>query len=61
MPVISKKNALELQKIIKEATGRSITLGEAYALWSHVLKLVSFFWDIEDKKKYKNKQRNLFN
>ncbi len=60
MPVISKKNALELQKIVKETTGRNITLGEAFALWTHILKLISFFWDVDEKIKYKANQKKLF-
>ena len=49
MPVISKKNALELQRIVKEATGRDISLGEAYGLWTHVLKLLKFLWAVDDR------------
>ena len=51
MSVISKKNALELQRIVKDATGRDITIGDAYGLWSYVLKLLALAWKIEDRGK----------
>jgi hypothetical protein len=49
MPVISKKNALELQRVVKEATGRDISIGEAFGLWTHILKLLKFLWAVDDR------------
>lgn len=62
MSLISKKNALELQRIIKEATGREIALGEAFAIWGYLLKLLKLLWNVEDKKRAlsDSQQANLF-
>lgn len=52
--VISKKNALDLQKIIKEVTGRKITLSEAFGLLGHLCGLLILLWSIGDRVDTKN-------
>ena len=49
MPVLSKQSAYELRRIIKESTGRNISLGEAYAIWHYLLKLLGVLWQIEKR------------
>lgn len=56
--VITKKHALELQKIVKETTGKKIPIGDAYALWNYIVKFITFFW--KNRKKDNNKQKKLF-
>jgi hypothetical protein len=51
MTIISKHSALELKRIIKESTGRTISLGEAYAIWHYLIKLLQLFWNIERRQK----------
>ncbi len=43
MPVISKKNALELQRIVKEVTSRDLTLPESFALLNYLGKIIEIF------------------
>jgi hypothetical protein len=51
MAILSKQSAIELRRIIKEATGRNISLGEAYAIWHYLLKLLQLLWKIEKRQK----------
>ncbi len=51
MAILSKQSAIELRRIIKEATGRNISLGEAYAIWHYLLKLLQLLWRIEKRQK----------
>jgi hypothetical protein len=57
--VITNKQALELQKIVKETTGRKISITDAYALWNYIIKFITFFWKIRNKTN--KKQKKLFN
>lgn len=50
MAILSKQSATELRRIIKEATGRNISLGEAYAIWHYLIKLLQLLWRIENRK-----------
>lgn len=59
---VTKRNALELQRIVKEVTGREISIGEAYAIWGYILKLLKLLWKVEERKKNPPAdQKNLFN
>jgi|GEM_PF-3449711 len=62
MAILSKQSATELRRIIKEATGRNISLGEAYAIWHYLLKLLQLLWQIEKRQKPPppSSQLNLF-
>ena len=62
MAILSKQSATELRRIIKEATGRNISLGEAYAIWHYLLKLLQLLWQIEKRQKPlpPSNQLNLF-
>jgi len=51
MAILSKQSAEELRRIIKDATGRNISLGEAYAIWHYLLKLLQLLWNIEKRQK----------
>ncbi len=51
MAILSKQSATELRRIIKEATGRNISVGEAYAIWHYLLKLLQLLWRIEKRQK----------
>jgi hypothetical protein len=51
MAILSKQSATELRRIIKEATGRNISLGEAYAIWHYLLKLLQLLWNVERRQK----------
>jgi hypothetical protein len=55
--VITKKQALELQKIVKEVTGKKIPISDAYALWHYIIKFITFFW--KSKKKVSQVQKTL--
>jgi hypothetical protein len=55
--VITKKQALELQKIVKETTGKKIPMSDAYALWYYIIKFITFFW--KSKKKVSQVQKTL--
>lgn len=60
MKVISKKDALELQRIIKETIGKKLELPQVYALWSYISKLLIFIWKINNKNSRNRKQKVLF-
>jgi hypothetical protein len=62
MAILSKQSATELRRIIKEATGRNISLGEAYAIWHYLLKLLQLLWNVEKRQKrpLPSKQLSLF-
>ena len=51
MAILTKESATELRRIIKEATGRNISLGEAYDIWHYLLKLLQLLWQIEKRQK----------
>ena len=51
MSILSKQSAEELRRIIKESTGRNISLGEAYAIWHYLIKLLQILWNIEKRQK----------
>ena len=51
MAILSKESADELRRIIQEATGRKISLGESYAIWHYLLKLLQLLWNIEKRQK----------
>ena len=50
MAILTPQSAQELRRIIKEATGRDISLGEAYAIWGHLIKLLQLLWHVENRK-----------
>ncbi len=51
MAILSKQSAIELRRIIKESTGRNISLGEAYAIWHYLIKLLQLLWNVERRQK----------
>ena len=51
MAILSQQSAQELRRIIKEAMGRDISLGEAYAIWHYLLKLLQLLWNVEKRQK----------
>jgi hypothetical protein len=50
MAILSPQSAKELQRIIKESTGRDISLGEAYAIWHHLIKLLQLLWRVDNRR-----------
>lgn len=50
MAILTPHNASELRRIIKESTGRDISLGEAYAIWHYLIKLLQLLWRVEHRK-----------
>lgn len=50
MSILSPQSAKELQRIIKESTGRDISLGEAYAIWHHLIKLLQLLWRVDNRR-----------
>ena len=51
MAILSKQSVTELQRIIKESTDRTISLGEAYAIWHYLIKLLQLLWNVEKRQK----------
>jgi len=51
MAILSKQSAEELRRIIRDSTGRNISLGEAYAIWHYLLKLLQLLWNVEKRQK----------
>jgi len=49
MAILSRESAAELQRIIKESTGRKISLGEAYAIWHYLIKLLQLLWGVDKR------------
>jgi hypothetical protein len=47
MAILSPQSAQELRRIIKESTGRDISLGEAYAIWHYLVKLLQLLWRVD--------------
>ncbi len=45
--IISHENARELQRIVRETTGREISLREAYNIWHFLISLLRLMWRIE--------------
>lgn len=50
MAILSKQSATELRRIIKESTGRNISLGEAYAIWHYLIKLLQLLWRVDSRR-----------
>ena len=50
MAILSKQSAEELRRIIQESTGRNISLGESYAIWHYLIKLLQLFWNVEHRR-----------
>ncbi len=50
MAILSPQSAHELRRIIKESTGRDISLGEAYAIWGHLIKLLQLLWRVDNRR-----------
>ena len=50
MATLSPQSACELRRIIKESTGRDISLGEAYAIWGHLIKLLQLLWRVDNRR-----------
>lgn len=53
MSILSPQSARELRRIIKESTGRNISVGEAYAIWHYLLKLLQLLWNVEKRQRPK--------
>lgn len=51
MAILSNQSANELRRIVKESTGRSISLGEAYAIWHYLIKLLQLLWKVDTRPK----------
>jgi hypothetical protein len=49
MAILSRESAKELQRIIKESTGRKISLGEAYGIWHYLIKLLQLLWGVDKR------------
>lgn len=49
MAILSPQSARELRRIIKESTGRDISLGEAYAIWHYLIKLLQLLWRVDNR------------
>jgi hypothetical protein len=47
MSILSPQSARELRRIIKESTGRDISIGEAYAIWHYLIKLLQLLWRVD--------------
>ncbi len=62
MAILSPQSARELRRIIKESTGRDISLGEAYAIWHHLIKLLQLLWRVDNRREIPPppQQLNLF-
>lgn len=62
MAILTKESARELQRIIEEATDRRVSLGEAYAIWHYLIKLLQLLWGVERRQKlpFPSKQLSLF-
>ena len=62
MAILSPQSAKELQRIIKESTGRDISLGEAYAIWHYLIKLLQLLWRVDNRREIPPppQQLNLF-
>ena len=62
MAILKKQSVDELRRIIKEATGRDLSLGEAYLLWHYLIKLLQLLWKIEHRRElsWPPNQPNLF-
>lgn len=50
MAILSPQSARELRRIIKESTGRDISLGEAYAIWHYLIKLLQLLWRVDNRR-----------
>ena len=50
MAILSKQSAIELRRIIRESTGRDISIGEAYAIWHYLIKLLQLLWNVEHRR-----------
>jgi DNA-binding PadR family transcriptional regulator len=59
----SKQNALKLQRIIEETTGREVSLKELYSIWHYLQKvlLCSGLWRDSREPTYSSAQESLFN
>ena len=51
MAILSPQSARELRRIIKESTGRNISIGEAYAIWHYLIKLLQLLWNVEKRQR----------
>lgn len=62
MAILSSQSAHELRRIIKESTGRDISLGEAYAIWHYLIKLLQLLWHVDNRREIPPppQQLNLF-
>lgn len=59
MAILSPQSARELRRIVKESTGRDISLGEAYAIWHYLIKLLQLLWRVEHRKEIPPPQHQL--
>jgi hypothetical protein len=49
MSILSRDNAKELRRIVQETTDRNISLGEAYAIWHYLIKLLQLLWNVDKR------------
>jgi hypothetical protein len=49
MAILTAQNAAELRRILKESTGRDLSIGEAYAIWHYLIKLLQLLWRIDTR------------
>jgi hypothetical protein len=49
MAILTAQNAAELRRILKESTGHDISIGEAYAIWHYLIKLLQLLWRIDTR------------
>ncbi len=50
MAILSPQSVRELRRIIKESTGCDISIGEAYAIWHYLIKLLQLLWRVDNRR-----------
>ena len=62
MPPISKQNSAELQRIIKESTGRNTSPDDAQMIWRFIIKLLNVLRGMEYRRMMprQSNQQSLF-
>lgn len=50
MAILSSQSVRELRRIIKESTGRGISVGEAYLMWHYLIKLLQLLWRVDNRR-----------
>jgi hypothetical protein len=62
MTILSKQKVIELQRIIKEATGRDISFGDSHLALHFLIRLSQLIWDEEPtrRRRHGSDQPSLF-